>query len=287
VSAAPFDIVRADAWSVQALCDGLSGAFADYITGTLTMPVAEFPAFVTRQGIALGESRVAVRDGGIVAQAFVAPRTACGRWRLASMGALPAARGTGAAAGLLDDVVARAAASGVGAVELECFAANERAIALYRGRGFEPVSTLNGWTRAAGTLLPPAPSRAPSPLAVDAATGIAWLAGIECSIGDLPLQVGPLAIAGAPRPVTCWQQGAAQLVFSIRDDGVVHVHSLVDAHPRQRDAAALVHALCEAHFDAAIHVPELQRDDLGGECFAWAGFERSALSQVLMVRPLR
>jgi len=151
-------------------------AFADYIAGPMHLPFDQWPSLIARQGIDLARSRVAVRDGAIASYAYVCPRPEVGRWRLAIMGALPAARGSGAAPALIDDFLVRAKAADMLHAELECFAANERALRLYRSRGFEVVCALNGWKAPAGAA--PAPARDASARevrAIDSADALAWL----------------------------------------------------------------------------------------------------------------
>ena len=142
---ADFTLVPADTLPEAGLHAATVAAFADYLVGPFEMTLAQFPSFVGRQGVDLARSRVAVRDGAIGAFAYVCPRPEVGRWRLGVMGALPSARGSGAAPALLDDFVERAAAEGLPHVELECFAENERALRLYRSRGFEVIRGLDGW----------------------------------------------------------------------------------------------------------------------------------------------
>jgi hypothetical protein len=246
----------------------------------------------------LGRSRVARQDGRVIAFAFTAPRPAIARWRLSAMGARPPARGTGAAPALLDDFLARAVPERVRVVELECFQKNERALKLYRGRGFEVVQALNGWSAQAlgrdaaardlaarGTEVGPA-GPASAPAAVERETAFAWLDDVTLHIPDVPLQVTTPTLRASTRPLTCWQAGTAQLVFSVVADTPIQVHSLVDRSVAQRDAEALVRALRTNHPDHAVTVPALQRDDLGGDALRRAGFAPAALNQVLATRSL-
>jgi GNAT superfamily N-acetyltransferase len=263
----------------------MQAAFADYLIGPLEMTLAQWPNFLERQGVDLRESRVALRAGRPVAFVFTARRPGIGRWRLAVMGAVPEARGTGTAQVLLDDFVERGRACGAKALELECFEKNERARRLYRSRGFEVVHALNGWTLPAGR--PDADAQAPVvPRVVDRAEAFAWLDDATRRITDLPLAVTRTSVAANPRPLTCWQHGDAQLVFSVVDDTPIQIHSLIDPVPAQHDARALVGALRAAHPVAAITVPPLQRDDLGGVALRDAGFDPQVMNQVLLVRTL-
>ncbi|MFO1338368.1 MAG: GNAT family N-acetyltransferase [Burkholderiaceae bacterium] len=279
----PGDAIAAADWHAA-----FTAAFADYLIGPFQLAPAQWPGFLARQGVDLAMSRGAVwPDGTLRAFALVAPRPEIGRWRLATMGAIPSARGSGAAPALLDDLVARAAAAGVGTLELEAFAANERAVRLYRGRGFEVVHGLIGHERAAGAPLQ-AKTGDPGAIAkVALAEAWAWLAGAEQRIADLPLQVTGRALASSPVPLQAWRRGQAQLVFGAGPaDQTVTLHSLVDRQPDQGDAEALVAALCAHCPGHALRVPPLQRDDLGGRALARLGFVPAPLHQWLMTRPL-
>ena len=272
-----FTITRADGFAPADLHAANLAAFSDYVAGPIQMTLDQWPSFVGRQGMDVARSRVAVRDGAIIAFALVCPRPESGRWRLAGMGALPAARGTGAAPALLDDFLARAKAEDVVHAELECFAANERALRLYRSRGFDVVCALNAWKAPDDS----APARDTRDVhAVDRDTAFAWLDEANRRIAWLPFQNTGRSLGAQPRPLTFWRCGKAQLVFSAVEGTQTLVHSLVDLDPGLRDAETLGHALRAAHPGA--FAPPIFRDDLGGEALARAGFVPHGLNQVLM-----
>ena len=272
-------LVAADGLAQADLHAATVAAFADYLAGPFQMTLEQFPSFIGRQGIALARSRVAVGDGAIDAFAFVCPRPEVGRWRLGVMGALPAARGTGAATALLDDFIARARSEGLPWVELECFAENERALRLYRSRGFEVVGALNGWKLPEG-----APAGTPSRdvRAVDRERALAWLADADRRIAWLPFPNSERCMAAQVRPLSFWQCGSAQLVFSVVEGTTTQIHSLIDLDPALRDAEVLACAVAAAHPDAV--APPILRDDLGGAALQRAGFVPHLMSQVLMRR---
>lgn len=260
-----------------------SRAFADYVAGPFNLAFDQWPGFLQRQGIDLSLGRAVVGDeaGDVLAFALVAPRPERARWRLGTMGAVPQARGSGAAAQLLLDFVQRGRAAGLQALELEVFAQNERAVRLYGRHGFVARHELHGYllSAAAGEAVPPSPS-----LACTQAEALDWLREAEAAIEDLPLQVGASVVGVLTLPWTAWRHGSAQLVFTADPaaaDGVV-VRSLVDRDPAQRDAEALVRALLAAHPGARVSVPALQRADLGGAALRRCGFAREALHQMLM-----
>lgn len=281
----PFSLIPTDQIAPQALHTAFVRAFSDYVAGPIALAPEQWHGFLLRQGVdlALGRAAVDVARGAVRAFALVAPRPRISRWRLATMGAVPESRGSGAAAALLEDFVQRGQAGGLRAVELEVFSQNERAVRLYRRHGFAERHALQGWQRqnepADSVPAPPEHARTPQ-------HALAWLREAELSIPDLPLQVGASIVATLAVTWQAWQHGRAQLVFSgDREAGLV-VRSLIDHDPAQRDAEALVRAMVAAWPGTRIHVPALQRPDLGGDALQRCGFERETLSQWIMRRDL-
>jgi GNAT superfamily N-acetyltransferase len=276
-------LVAADTCPETELHAATIAAFADYLAGPFQMTLEQFPSFVARQGIDLARSRLALQDGAIGAFAFVCPRPEVGRWRLGVMGALPAVRGTGAAPALLDDFVARTRAAGLPWAELECFAENERALRLYRSRGFEVVAALNGWKLPEGAS-PGAAAPAGDVRVVERERALAWLAQADRRLEWLPFPNSERCMAAQVRPLSFWQCGSAQLVFSVVDGTPTQIHSLIDLDPALGDAAVLARAVAAAHPDA--FAPPILRNDFGGEGLRRAGFASHGMSQVLMRRKL-
>lgn len=273
-----FDLVAADTLVADTLHQAFGLAFSDYLIGPFQLTLAQWPGFLARQAVDLALSRAAVdAEGQVLAFAFVAPRTA--RWRLATMGATPAARGSGAAPALLDDFLQRARMAGMEAAELEVFAQNERAVRLYQSRGFALVHELWGFERGPqGGVACPAPQPA-----LPREQALAWLRQQEPA--DLPLQVSATALAQHPSEWVAWQAGQAQLVWAAAGERL-QILSLVDLNPAQADAEQLVAALAAAHPDKALSCPQLQRLDLGGQALKRLGFGSPALHQWLMRRAL-
>jgi len=275
------DIVEARQIPPAQLHQAFVAAFADYLIGPFQVPLEGWPVFLARQAAELDLSRVALLNGDVLAFALTARRHDAPRWRLATMGALPAARGSGAAAALLDDFIARAAAAGQSGVELEVFAQNQRAHRLYGGRGFQARHELYGYRRGSagfgGRLLRPQAGV----LEVERSRALAWLEITARQIPQLPLQVTAAAL---PPAWLAWQQGQAQLLFSGNPPQPLTIHSLIDRDPAQQDAQALLEALLAAHPLREIQVPQLQRQDVGGAALQRLGFERQPLHQLWMLR---
>jgi ribosomal protein S18 acetylase RimI-like enzyme len=277
-----FEIVAAGDLDPARLHDAFTAAFADYLIGPFELAPAQWPQFLARQGVELAESRVALQRGEPIAFCLAAPRPEVRSWRLGTMGALPAARGSGAAPALLDDFVARAQAAGVRSVELECFAQNTRALRLYEGRGFRQVDALHGWRHAGGS----ATESTDKPVQVELTDAFDWLDACATASIPLPLQVSPRSLRALPLALQAWRRGEAQLVFSEGADARIQVHSLVDRVPAQQDARALVAALLARYARQALHVPQLQRQAVGGAALESLGFERLPLHQLWLRRPL-
>jgi len=258
-------------------------AFADYLIGPFCLGLDEWPRFLARQCVDLGRSRVAVGVGGILAFAFVAPRTDHATWRRATMGAVPAGRGSGAAPALLDDFAERARAEGRTQVELECFAQNTRAARLYRGRGFAEVAALHGYQGDARTLAGERDDAGVQELEREHAWQ--WLADVG-GRRDLPLQVTPPSLRAQPVPLRAWRCAQALLVAGESAPGQLTLYSLVDEDPAQQGAQRLVRHLARCLPAQSLHVPQLQRDDLGGGALRRLGLQPLPLHQWLMRRPL-
>jgi ribosomal protein S18 acetylase RimI-like enzyme len=296
-AASQLQLVAADACPEADLHQAFRAAFADYLIGPFEVPRVQWPTFLARQGVDLSLSRVALgAHGQPLAFALVAARPTHRRWRLATMGARPEARGTGAAAALLDDFILRAGQAGQQAVELEVFAQNERARRLYKSRGFETVHVLHGWQAPLMTLgqptgpgpLPDPAAHAgenqhpvhPAPHAVDMSTALNWLDEAERRWPDLPLQVTQASLQPLAEP-HAWQCGQAQVVFTLPDETVM-VNSFIA--PDTRDAARLIQALATVYPQRRLRVPQLQRDDLGGQALRQLGAQPLPLHQLWMLR---
>lgn len=269
-------LVAADRVPAEALRLGFNAAFDDYLIGPMTIAPEAWPTLLARQCVDLAASRVVMDGDDVAAFALVAPRPALGHWRLAAMGARPAARGSGAAKALLDDVIARGA--GQAALELEVFADNARARALYESRGFRPVAELLGWLRAEGLPVDGAAVAVHERTLADA---LAALAALAEGPGPLrPLQVTPPSLAALAPPVRAWQHGAAWLLWQ-PGEGRVWVHVLEGPAP---EAEALLRTLLLAHPGQAAKAGQIHRADLLGGVWARLGFERLPLHQLLMLR---
>ncbi|HWI83565.1 GNAT family N-acetyltransferase [Ramlibacter sp.] len=275
-----FTLLPADEVSPVDLHAAFGAAFADYLLGPSDLPLTQWPSFIARQCVRLDASRVALAGGELRAFALAAPRPDQPRWRLGTMGVVPAARGSGAAQILLDDFIARAGAAGQRGVELECFAQNQRALRLYASRGFEVVHALHGY-RGMPVVGAEETSQAPVQ-AVALADAFAWLDAAGRCDAALPLQVMPASLRALPVHLQAWRSGRAQLIARAAPGGTVTVHSLVDQDGAQAAAGRLLRELAQRFPGQPVWVPQLQREDLGGLALQRLGWQRLPLHQVLM-----
>ncbi len=260
-------------------------AFADYLIGPFTLGLDQWPQFLERHTIELTQSRVAMRRGDVIAFALVAPRPRIAAWRLATMGAIRSARGSGAAPALLDDFIERARAAQVEWVELECFAQNERALRLYTSRGFEAISPLYGYVREGRAAVDATVSAAVSTADVDMidlGDAFGFIDAVDFRLRNLPLQVTPASLRAVEGTLHAMRCGDAVIVYVETGPEALTIQSLVDADPAQADAQSLIAALIEDHPRHRIVVPQLQRPDVGGQALERMGFVRQPLHQVLM-----
>lgn len=282
-----FTVAPAAQQPAEALHAALLAAYSDYVTGPVVLALDEWPGLIGRQAIDVASSRVALdASGAVLAFAFVAVRDAR-HWRLATLGAVPAARGRGAAPALLDELIGRAAAAGAATLELEVFAQNARAVRLYESRGFEARHALHGYT-----FDPPAAAAVFDEDAIEASSSEAalqWLDETAAALPELPLQVTARPLAARTQPSVAWRAGSAQLVFSRAPEAtpaLVNVLSLVDREAAQQGAARLVGSLIARHPGWRIQVPPLQRLDVGGQALRDAGFAALPLHQLWMAKSL-
>lgn len=279
-----FDFAAADAIAPHLLHQAFTDAFADYLIGPFRVGLEHWPQFLARQCADLSLSRVALLAGRPVAFALAAPRPEVGSWRLAMMGALPEARGGGAAAALLGDFIERAAAAGCSVLELECFAQNARALRLYERHGFRAAHALHGYTRPAGQAVPAL--REPGAREVPLADAFEWLDDALARLRDLPLQVTSRSLRALSVQAGAMRHGSAQVVYSVAAGERVTIHSLLDRTAGGEDGEVLVTTLLHRFERGSFSVPQLQRLDLGGELLERLGFERLPLHQWLMRREL-
>jgi hypothetical protein len=280
VSGDSVTIVEASRVAPTALCDAFNEAFSDYLLKFPILNIDGWRAFVGRQGIDIERSKVAVSGDSVIAFAMITPRP-LQRTRIAVMGARIAARGTGAASRLLDDAVAASVARRDQWIELEAFAQNERAVRLYRSRGFEADADLLGFVASPSQGL----AHVEAVREVSREDAAAWAKALDQDHPTLlPWQVGGEAVLAAQGSPRAWRLGEALLVFAEANTDTINVSILLDRDPEQRDAARLISALRHRYPRALLKAPQIHRADRAAQAFTAADWTREPLYQHLMRR---
>src|SRR4051812_38532260 len=137
-----FEIVSAADVPLATQAHVANAAFANYVGGWAEMDAAMLSRFLLLQGADLFHSRFLRMNGELVGFGYIT-RTA-NVSRLSGMALVPPARGTGAAAHLLEHLFAEAEANGDRAMLLEVIEQNPRAQAVYQRHGFRQLTRLVG-----------------------------------------------------------------------------------------------------------------------------------------------
>lgn len=283
-AAAPLALRPTDQIDADALRSLASHAFADYLAGPFTLSADQWPVFLARHCVDLALGRVAWQGDVPIGFMLLSPRPELGRWRVAMMGLLPEARGTGVAHVLLRELTDRADAACV-QLELECITQNQRALSFYQRHGFACAHALIGYEHAPATRSSTPDEPLPAPLrAVPVAEAFAWLNAQQAHQRELPLQTMPASLMPLANDLLAWQCGQAQLIFRHGEAGQILLHSMLNWHPAQADAELLAQTLLARYGDHSIKMVPLQRRDLGGAALERVGMVPMAMSQWLMLR---
>ena len=252
-------------------------SFADYV-----VPMRATPSGTEVRNriehVDLFASKIALHGAAPVALALIARR---GRHsRVAAMGVVVEARGSGVARALLDHVIAEARARGDETLSLECIASNERALRLYQRAGFAVTRRLIGWR--AGALV-----EDPQPIVeVDPAELGRRLARSEHE--RLPWQLAPETLAALTAPARGWTiDGSAFAVGSVLEHELsLRAVFTPPALRRAGHAARLLRGLAAAFAPLRLALAPLVPEGLGSELAAHLGAVPHELSQVEMVLSL-
>lgn len=254
-------------------------AFANYVAGWHDLDAAGLARFLSLQGADLFYSRF-VADEARALLGFGFINRAGNFPRLAGMALVPEARGTGAAAFLLESLCEEAKARRESAMLLEVIEQNPRAHAFYRRHGFRELGRLAGWRQKEND---PPPS---------AATAFG-----ETSVNDAMAMPVPHDYPAIPWQITrgavsrvvgarAYRMNDAALVVSEPANPPIRVHSFhgpTNDHARLRE---LLQATMAHWRGCEFWVPAVFPEEFGQEIFAPLGFQREELSQFYMRREL-
>lgn len=254
-------------------------AFAGYLIGWSEMDAGALARFLCAQGADLCYSRLVRRNGVTVGFAYI-NRTG-NIPRLAGMGTIRKARRIGAAAHLLSHLLEESKTRGDAAMVLEVFEQNLPALSLYRRFGFQDVSPLFGWRRAAKIATPEQQFKGINEIAVIDA--IQKPNAFEYP--EIPWQISRhavLKVSGA----RAFGNGPACVVIGDTTVQPTRIHAALaakqDWKALRNVLAAVIHQFPNCEFTAPAIFPE----QFGVEIFEPLGFVREPLNQILMRRDL-
>lgn len=281
-----FSITAANAIPSEQLRQLAQTAFADYLIGPFALPAADWPLFLARQCVDLESSLVGLVDGQAQGFVLLAPRLQLQIWRVAMMGLVPQARGSGLADVLLQTLCTRAAQAQTG-LELEVICHNARAERLYAKFGFVREHVLQSWLYTPSKADDGAQANSPQDAVelISCEAALTWLQQAELRIPGLPLQTCAASLLPIREQLQCLRRHHAQLIFRHMPDQSIQILSLIDEQAGQEAAQILLRAMQIRHPQAIIRLSPLQRYDLGGAALAACGFSQQELGQYLMRRP--
>jgi ribosomal protein S18 acetylase RimI-like enzyme len=263
--------------------DIITRAFAGYHVN-IEIDGAKLSEMIVQDGIGVGDSRVVLRDGEVVAAALIARRG----WssRLAGMAVVPGARGQGIGGWLTEILLAESRERGERRMELEVIESNTAGVRLYEKCGFQRIRRLVDFS-ARGL-------RAPQAREPGAAGGIdAELEEIDIrdvaravtafGLSDLPWQLSGETLAQFGPPYAACAMSGAYAVISDAAQPSVIIRSVLVEPGRRREgrAARLLRALMASHPAQEWRVPALCPEEMA-PLFERSGFVRGSLSQIQM-----
>ncbi|MBI1730459.1 GNAT family N-acetyltransferase [Candidatus Acetothermia bacterium] len=271
---ASLDLKPAIELDLKELADLLTRSFEKYFLPILFTP-STFASIVRLDGIDLNTSRVFLRDEEPVGCALLAHRG----WttRLAAMGVVPEARGSGVGRRAMEQLIAESRERRDKIMVLEVIEQNIVALKLYKSYGFEMERSLTGFR-------------------IDKPQGIADKNLEEVDIRqiarllsneapeNLPWQASAGTLAQMGRPNCGFRLGAAYAAISDPTKPQIAIRSLVVERGEQRKghASRLLRALFTKFPEKTWAISIIWPEEIAPHFFESLGFRREELSQFQM-----
>jgi hypothetical protein len=243
------------------------------------MDAISFARFLMVQGADLFHSRL-VRVNGTLAGFGYITRTA-NIVRLSGMAMIPSARGTGAAAELLERLFVEAKENRDEAMILEVIEQNPRAIAFYQRHGFRELMRLVGWRRSADA--PPAEGRTLHLQRMRVLEALRSSPGRDYP--EIPWPISRHAIARVPK-TRAFAASAVRVVVSDPEATPLRIHGLLSASGDWDESRAAVRAVIARFPSRELFAPPVWPEEYGASLFEPLGFKREPITQLLMRRDL-
>jgi ribosomal protein S18 acetylase RimI-like enzyme len=261
--------------AARAQCRGFEHYFVP-----VSLDAASFTARIEADHVDAHASWIYETAGGPAGILLVARR---GRTsRIAALGLAPELRGQGWGRKAMQQAIAQARERGDDRIVLEVISANEPAIALYAGLGFERRRRLVGWRHAAGDGEPADDALTEVAPSASAAWLQAW------SDADLSWPLSPQSHAAAAPPLRGFAlDDRATAIVDDRGPQVRVVSMAVRPDARRQGAGRrLVQALHEALDGRDLAVPAIVPEKSSRAFMDATGWELTPLSQYEMVLDL-
>lgn len=250
-------------------------AFAGYVGGWTELNPETLARFLVLQGADLFYSRFVRGPEGIVGFGYI-NRT--GKvLRLAGMGIVPEARGSGAAAQLLEQLFAEAEARGDKTMMLEVIEQNPRAHALYRRHGFREITRLLSWRREAFPDTHGSP-----PLEEISIVDAIQIPGAR-EYPELPWQISRHAVVKGLRP-QAFRVGAACVVISDPEAPPIRLQGLWSKTNAWEQLQAAVARVLDHFHESEFLAGAVWPEDFGVHVLEPLGFKQEPISQFLLRR---
>ena len=249
-------------------------AFTGYIAGHVEMNATGLAALIARDNVDLNASRIQMLGEQAVGIALIARQG----WssRVAAMGIIPEMQGKKAGRWLLEQLRTEARNRSEKVIVLEAFEQNTRAVALYKGMGFEIVRRLYGYTADQIEARGAAEAQEIDPLEFGKQVAREGAA-------NLPWQVSGATFMRSGAPAKAYQLGEAYALVILSTENVVLRGLFVGGGARkQGQAARMVRSLAALYPGRKWVVPQLCPEEYGG-FFEQMGFQRAPLHQVQML----
>ena len=278
-----FEIVAAHDLSLAEQAMVANQAFAGYVGGWTDLDAGTLARFLTMQGAELFYSRFVRAESGLVGFSYI-NRTA-NILRLAGMGIIPEARGSGAAAALMVRLFEEGEERGDEAMMLEVIEQNPRAHAVYRRHGFRAVGRLFGWRRSVDA----GPAQHPAGGGEEISILQALQIPAAIDYPELPWQISRHSIAKIAA-TRAFRTETVCLVIGDPEARPVRIHACISVDPPHalvwRDLRRLLAGVIARYPNREFFAPAIFPEEFGRQLFDPLGFSAEPISQFLMRREL-
>lgn len=278
-----FEIIPAHELSLAEQAVVANKAFAGYIGGWTDLDAGTLARFLTLQGADLFYSRIIRMDGELVGFGYI-NRTGT-ILRLAGMGIIPDARGSGAARALLDKLFSEAEERGDEAMVLEVIEQNPRAVALYRRHDFRDLARLTGWRRSGGGSPPEHASIVGDEVPVLQALRIP----AAMDYPELPWQISRHAAAKA-LVTRAFRTETVCIIIGDPEATPVRIYAALSVDPPRglvwHEMRSVLAGVIARFPKRDFFAPAIFPEDFGTQLFEPLGFKFEPISQFLMRREI-